>query len=172
MVVARGATGGRWCKLSIPSAQGVTDCLRTEAWDRTRKRGKSLKIELINATLVGVGGFLGALFRFALSGLIHQKVPATSFPFGTLSVNMIGCFLIGVLFGAVETRHLLNPAFRSLVVVGLLGGFTTYSAFGYETFAMVRNAEPIRAVANVGVHVVLGLLLVWAGYGLSARTIL
>ncbi len=126
-----------------------------------------MKAALISAALVGSGGFVGALLRYGLSGAVHRKIPFTTFPYGTLAVNLLGCLLIGVCAGLVESRQLFSPEFRRFALIGFLGGFTTYSTFGYETFAMIRDAEYLRAVSNVGIHVVLGLALVWAGYGLT-----
>ena len=107
------------------------------------------------------------MFRYGLSGLVHRKVSLSTFPYGTLTVNLLGCFLIGVFAGFAESRQLFGPEFRRFALIGLLGGFTTYSTFGYETFAMIRDAEYLRAAGNVAIHVVLGLALVWAGYGLT-----
>jgi fluoride exporter len=128
-----------------------------------------LKEALINAAMVGTGGFFGAIFRYGLSGLVHRKISFSVFPYGTLVVNLLGCLLIGVISGLVDTRQLFAPEFRKFALIGLLGGFTTYSTFSYETFAMIREAEYLRAAGNVGVHVVLGLVLLWAGYGLVTR---
>jgi CrcB protein len=119
------------------------------------------------ALLVGMGGFIGAVLRHGLSGLVHRGISLSAFPYGTLVVNLLGCFAIGAFAGLVESRQLFGPDFRKFALIGLLGGFTTYSTFGYETFAMLRDTEYLRAAANVGVHVVLGLTLVWAGYGLT-----
>ena len=127
----------------------------------------NLKTALIGAALVGSGGFLGALCRYGLSGLVHRQAPLTTFPYGTLTVNLLGCLLIGLLAGLVESRQLFAPEFRTFALIGLLGGFTTFSTFGFETFAMLRDAEHVRALANIGLHVVLGLALVWVGYGLA-----
>ena len=126
-----------------------------------------MKTTLINAAVVGSGGFLGSVLRYGLSGLVHRQAPLTTFPYGTLVVNLLGCFVIGALAGLVESRQLCGPEFRRFALIGLLGGFTTYSTFGYETFAMIRGAEYVRAVANVGIHVILGLALVGAGYTLT-----
>ena len=126
-----------------------------------------MKTTLINAVLVGSGGFLGSVFRYGLSGLVHRQASLTTFPYGTLVVNLLGCLVIGVLAGLVESRQLFGPEFRRFALIGLLGGFTTYSTFGYETFAMIRGAEYLRAVANVGIQVVLGLALVGVGYTLT-----
>ena len=127
----------------------------------------SLKATLINAAMVGSGGFIGALARYGLSGLVHRQVPFATFPYGTVAVNLMGCCAIGVIAGLAESRQLFGPEFRTFALIGLLGGFTTFSTFGYETFAMLRDAEYLRVAANVGVHVILGLALVWLGYALT-----
>lgn len=126
-----------------------------------------MKVGLINATMVGSGGFLGALLRYGLSGLVQRAIPLTTFPLGTLAVNLLGCLLIGLLAGLAESRQLFRPEVRTFALIGLLGGFTTFSTFGFETFALLRSEEFLRAVINVGLHVVLGLALVWAGYALA-----
>jgi CrcB protein len=128
-----------------------------------------LKAALINAALVGSGGFVGAALRYGLSGMVQRSVPLAVFPYGTLAVNMLGCLLIGVVVGLVDSRQLFGPELRLFVLIGLLGGFTTYSTFGYETFALLRDGDFLRMVANVGIHVVLGLSLVWAGYAMTTR---
>lgn len=128
-----------------------------------------LKAALINAAMVGSGGFIGAICRYGLSGFVQRKAALAAFPYGTLAVNMLGCLLIGLIAGLVESRQLFGPDFRRFVLIGILGGFTTYSTFGYETFAMMRDADFFRAAGNVVIHVVLGLALVMAGYGLVTR---
>ena len=126
-----------------------------------------MKAALINAAVIGSGGFLGALARYGLSGLVHRQVPLTTFPYGTLLVNLLGCLLIGVVAGYAESRQLFGPEVRMFVLIGVLGGFTTFSTFGYETFAMLRDNDLLRAAANVGAHVILGLALVWLGYAIT-----
>ena len=126
-----------------------------------------MKATLINAAMVGSGGFIGALARYGLSGLVHRQVPFATFPYGTMAVNLIGCCAIGVIAGLAESRQLFGPEFRTFALIGILGGFTTFSTFGYETFAMIRDAEYVQGAANVGVHVALGLILVWLGYAMT-----
>lgn len=94
-------------------------------------------------------------------------MPLTTFPYGTLLVNLLGCLLIGVVAGYAESRQLFGPEVRMFVLIGVLGGFTTFSTFGYETFAMLRDNDLLRAAANVGAHVILGLALVWLGYAIT-----
>ncbi len=126
-----------------------------------------MKSALINALVVGAGGFLRALARYGLSGLVYRQLPLTTFPTGTLVVNLLGCFVVGIITGLVESRQLFGPEFRTFVLIGILGAFTTYSTFGYETLVMIRDDEYVRAAANVGMHVILGLALVWLGYALT-----
>ena len=126
-----------------------------------------MRTALINAAVVGSGGFVGALARYGLSGLVHRQLPLTTFPYGTLVVNLLGCLVIGVLTGLAESRQLFGPEIRMFALVGVLGGFTTFSTFAYETFAMFRDDEYVRGCANVGVQVILGLALVWVGYALT-----
>ncbi len=114
-----------------------------------------MKAALINAAVVGSGGFLGALARFGLSGLVPRQLPLATFP------------SIGVITGLAESRQLFGPEVRTFALIGLLGGFTTFSSFGYETFAMIRDDEYLRAAANVGLHVVPGLVLVWLGHAVT-----
>jgi CrcB protein len=123
---------------------------------------------LISSAVVGSGGFIGALARYGIGGLVHRQVPLSVFPWGTLVVNLTGCLMIGLLAGFAESRQLFGPQFRLFVLIGILGGFTTFSTFGFETFAMLREAEYWRAGANVGMNVVFGLTLVWLGYELAA----
>lgn len=128
-----------------------------------------MKVVLANAAVVGAGGFIGAICRSLLSGFVQRNTVLATFPYGTLAVNMLGCLLIGITVGAIDSRQMLNPELRSFVLVGVLGGFTTYSTFGLETFALLRDADFLRAAGNVAIHIVLGLALVWIGYSLASK---
>ena len=118
----------------------------------------------MNSFLVGAGGFIGSILRFGMGGLTYRLFPAATLPYGTLAVNLIGCLIIGVLGGIGDARQIAAGELRLFLFIGILGGFTTFSAFGYETLALVRSAELFRATVNVGLHLVLGLTAVWAGY--------
>ncbi len=123
---------------------------------------------MINILLVGAGGFIGSVFRYICGKTVHtllQQYPW--FPFGTLTVNVTGCLLIGFLAGLSETRHLFSPEARLFVFVGVLGGFTTFSSFGYETFILARDVQFSAALANVGLQLVIGIGAVWLGNVLS-----
>jgi CrcB protein len=86
---------------------------------------------------------------------------------GTLTVNISGCLIIGFLGGLSETREIFTPEIRALVFVGFLGGFTTFSSFGYEVFFLIRNGQTGAALANLGLQLIFGLSAVWAGFALS-----
>jgi CrcB protein len=120
----------------------------------------------VNALLVGAGGFAGAIFRYAVGGIVHRQLPMATFPYGTLSVNLLGCALIGALAGLADSRQLFSPELRAFAFIGLIGGFTTFSTLAYETLTMARAGDYLRAASNVGLHVVLGLALVGLAYGL------
>jgi CrcB protein len=127
----------------------------------------ALKTAMINAGLVGLGGFLGVLGRYGLSEIVHRQLPFGTFPYGTLVVNLVGCFGVGVVAGLAEARQVFGPEFRLFALIGILGGLTTFSTFGYETFLMLRNADYLGATVNVAAHVVVGLALVWMGYAIT-----
>lgn len=113
--------------------------------------------------LIGVGGFVGSIVRYWLSGLAQATAPRSAFPVGTLTVNVVGCLAIGVLVELVEARGFLSPDARGLLIVGLLGGFTTFSAFANETVNSLRDGAYTLAFANVMVSVGACLIAVWAG---------
>jgi CrcB protein len=117
--------------------------------------------------LVGAGGFLGSILRYSLSGLVYRMVPGAAFPYGTLAVNIVGCLAIGSLAGIAESRGVIGPELRLFLFIGVLGGFTTFSTFGYETFELARDGEMIGVLANVLLHVIAGLGAAWLGHALT-----
>lgn len=121
----------------------------------------------MNIILVGAGGFLGAVARYALGGWVHRLLDNPWFPYGTLAVNVAGCFLIGLLGGLVETRQVLSAESRMFLFIGVLGGFTTFSTFGYETFSLARDGQFLAATINAILQVVCGLTAVWLGNTLA-----
>lgn len=117
--------------------------------------------------LVGIGGAAGSVLRYLVSGWV-QSVSGVSFPFGTLVVNVTGCLVIGFLSYLADVRGVLTPEMRALLVIGVLGGFTTFSSFGNETMALVRDAEIGYAFANIALSLILGLGAVYVGRTLGA----
>jgi len=122
---------------------------------------------MMKILLVGFGGFIGTIFRYLISGWIHQFLNISNFPLGTLSVNFLGCLVIGFLGGFSEEHNIFSGETRLFLYIGLLGGFTTFSTFGYETFAFLRDGQFTEAILNVLLQVVLCLFAVWLGYIIS-----
>jgi CrcB protein len=122
-----------------------------------------------SAMLVALGGAFGSVARYKLSGwLLHQALD-WKFPIGTFIVNVTGCLLAGILAGLAEKHELLSADTRLLLLTGLLGGFTTFSAFGLETVFLMKRGDLGVAALNVVLSVAAGLLALWIGLGASYR---
>jgi len=117
----------------------------------------------LNILFVALGGALGSVSRYLFGTWIQSVSKSIDFPYGTLTVNLIGCFVIGFLSQLAEARGVFTSESRALVFVGILGGFTTFSSFGNDTINLFRDGETFNALANVGANVILGLALVWLG---------
>jgi len=112
--------------------------------------------------IVGLGGFIGTVFRFLISRYFQLHLFSV-FPWGTFTVNMIGSFIIGILFGLSEKGDILSPEWRLFLTVGICGGFTTYSTFSNDAFILLQNNEFIRFATYSGLSFVLGLFAVYFG---------
>lgn len=121
---------------------------------------------MIKLFSIGFAGFIGTLGRYWLSGVVARRYGET-FPFGTLAVNLVGCFLVGLVFFLMQERYLVNQNVRTIILIGLLGGFTTFSSLGLQTFTLLQDNELALAALNMVASNVLGLFLVWAGYNLA-----
>lgn len=110
---------------------------------------------------IGAGSFIGGVSRYVLSIMIQNKAFST-FPFGTLTVNLLGCFLIGLVYGLSEKGN-ISPDWRLFMATGVLGGFTTFSAFSNETIGMLREGQVLFAFSYVFASVVFGLALTFIG---------
>ncbi len=115
---------------------------------------------------IGLGGACGSVLRYLIAGWTQQLSNSTTFPVGTLAVNVIGCLAIGILAGLSENAGVFGPSARAFLLIGLLGGFTTFSTFAYETTALTRDAQFFSAFLNIALQVTTGLFAAWLGYKL------
>src|SRR4051812_49810590 len=106
--------------------------------------------------LVAAGGALGSVARYALSTLV-LRVTGTLFPLGTFVVNAVGCLCFGLVIGAAEQRIAISPEARAFILVGFLGGFTTFSSYVFESAGLLRDGQNGAAIVNIGGQVVAGL---------------
>lgn len=112
--------------------------------------------------LVGAGGAAGSIARFLFQQLITHYY-SSSFPWGTLVVNIVGCFIIGVVYAFSEKGNLLSPEMRLLLATGFCGGFTTFSSFAYDNVSLLRDGELLYTFLYIGGSVLIGLLAAYAG---------
>lgn len=120
--------------------------------------------------LTAIGGAIGATLRYELGRWVQDALDRPWFPYNTLVINVIGCLVFGLVMGMLDGGRNITPEQRTFVLVGICGGFTTFSTFGYETFALLRDGQLIPALANVGLQVAAGLVAVWLG-GVLARAL-
>ncbi|MDP8298137.1 MAG: fluoride efflux transporter CrcB [Candidatus Orphnella occulta] len=118
---------------------------------------------------IAFGGAAGALLRYGVSGLISRSFSG-GFPLGTLAVNLIGSFLIGLIWGVLEIAT-ISQNLRLFLLIGLLGSFTTFSTFSLENFSMIRDGEYWLVLCNVALSVVLGVMFVFIGFFVSRFTL-
>ena len=117
--------------------------------------------------LVGAGGLIGSVFRYLCALGVSRLWPLANFPYGTLVVNVTGCFMIGFLGGLGASRQLFTESGRLFLFTGILGGFTTFSALGLETFYLIRASEWVLVFGNIFLQLVLGISAVAFGHWLS-----
>ena len=118
--------------------------------------------------LVAIGGAVGSVARHGITVAAGRWLPP-DFPFGTFLVNAIGCAIFGLIVGVGESRGGLSPGMRAFCLVGLLGGFTTFSSYGYDTVVLVRNGSWTLAIVNVLGQIVVGVGAVAAGWWLARQ---
>lgn len=116
--------------------------------------------------LIAAAGGMGALARYGLSGLVYRVLGA-GFPWGTLAVNVCGCFLFGLIFALAESRLMLASEVRLMVLVGFMGSFTTMSTFMFETDALFKSGDWLMALGNLAAQNIIGLAAVMAGIALA-----
>ena len=132
----------------------------------TSSKSSILKSMFQRLLLIGLAGLAGTLCRYGLSGFVARRFGET-FPTGTLLVNVIGCFVAGFLLYTLNERFLISEVVRTALMIGFLGGFTTFSSFGVQTFTLMREGETFFAVMNVLLSNVFGIASVWVGYSLA-----
>ena len=123
----------------------------------------------MNWLLVGLGGMIGAIARYALSSWVAQLFTRALLPYGLITVNVLGCLLIGVIVALMQFKHGLRPELVLFLMVGCLGGFTTFSSFGLETFTLMKNNHAFIALADVLIQVGVGTIAVGVGFWLTMR---
>ena len=123
---------------------------------------------MFKLAMIAAGGAVGAILRYAISDWV-QKCANGSMPVGTLFVNVLGCFAIGYVGAFFASPHLIREEYRVAVLVGILGAFTTFSTFGWETFALVNDRQIWLAVVNVVLSNGFGLAAVWLGYRMGEK---
>lgn len=119
------------------------------------------KLQLI--LLIALGGAVGTLARYGTGTLLAAPSARAGFPFGTLAVNLVGCFIMGLLQGYFVDR-LVQPQYRLALLVGFLGGYTTFSSYGWETTAFLQDGQWRMAALNIGANNIIGIPLVILGY--------
>jgi len=112
--------------------------------------------------VIALGGGIGSVFRYLLQVAIHKMAPV-SFPLGTMLVNILGCFVIGVLYGAATRMPQFTTEWRLFLITGICGGFTTFSSFSYEGLSLVMERNYLYFFTYLGLSVFIGLLATWAG---------
>ncbi|MBC8015837.1 MAG: fluoride efflux transporter CrcB [Sporomusaceae bacterium] len=117
---------------------------------------------MLKVVAVAVGGSLGAVMRYLVSTWAAGRFGA-DFPYGTLIVNVVGCFIIGAFMTAATERLIINPYWRLIVTVGFVGGLTTFSSFSYETFKLMEDGSTTLVLYNIMGNFVLGFLATWLG---------
>jgi CrcB protein len=128
---------------------------------REQRIGESLRL-----TLIAIFGAVGTLLRYGIQGLVQVGTGGT-FPWGTLLINLTGCFLLGLIGQITLNRMMISPDWRVAITVGFFGGYTTFSSFGWETAKMLEGGEWLPATGYVAASVVIGLLLSVAGIRLA-----
>ena len=114
--------------------------------------------------VVAIGGAFGSVARLLLSRTIQQLMPYEQLPWGIITVNVLGCFLIGVLYGLFELKLFLNPLWRAGLIIGVLGGFTTFSSFSLDTIVLLQRGAVLLAFSNVAVSVMYCLMATVIGF--------
>ncbi len=112
--------------------------------------------------IVGFGSFIGGVTRYVTIQIIHKFIN-TNFPLGTLVVNLLGCFLIGILYGLFDKGSIMSAEIKLFLIVGICGGFTTFSSFTYETISLVNDSEVLYLMVYMGMSIFTGISMTLIG---------
>lgn len=112
--------------------------------------------------LIGIGGFIGSIFRYYLQHIISRFFP-TLFPLGTLAVNILGCLVIGLIYGLSERGNVLSPEWRLFLATGLAGGFTTFSTFSIESIQLIKDGQWFSVSLYIAISVIVGIMATFLG---------
>lgn len=123
---------------------------------------------MLQILAIATGGAVGAVLRFSMSNGVY-RILGRDFPYGTMTVNVLGSFIMGILFTLMVDRLVVSTELRSGILVGVLGAFTTFSSFSLETMALVEGGEPMKAMLNIVLSVVLCLSATWLGLSLGRQ---
>jgi CrcB protein len=149
------------------AAPGVF-CFRAGRWQFSGAPAGPRTGATLRLALIAIFGAAGTLARYGLQGVVQTRA-ASTFPYGTLLVNLTGCFLLGLIGQFTLNRMVISPDWRVAIAVGFFGGYTTFSSFGWESAKMLEEGEWAWATAYVGASVLAGLLLTIAGIRLANR---
>ena len=117
---------------------------------------------MIKILYIGIGGFVGAILRYWISGITYNKF-GIAFPYGTFVVNVIGAFILGLLITLTESRFIIHPTLKVAITIGILGAFTTFSTFCYETVALLQTGDFLKAFLNIFLSLLFGIAAILAG---------
>ena len=117
---------------------------------------------MLNLLVIGLGGFIGAVMRYLVSGWAHRLL-GSAFPYGTLVVNIMGSFLLGLFITLVTTKIILPYPLKNFIAIGMLGAFTTFSTFSYETVMLIQNNLLWATIGNILLNVLMAILALWLG---------
>lgn len=115
--------------------------------------------------IIGLGGFLGSIARYGIS-LFFSNFTNLKFPFATLITNLLGCFIIGLVWGIIQKQNSINQDLSLFLIVGVCGGFTTFSTFAHENFSMLEHGNYINSLFYSAISLIIGVLAVWGGFNL------
>jgi len=112
---------------------------------------------------IGIGGFIGAILRAYTAGVVNHAFKH-DIPFGTMAVNLIGSFILGILIGLIQFGAIQNPYIKSLLTTGMMGAFTTFSTFAIESFFLIKNGLIIESLVYISLNLIGSIILAAAGY--------